>query len=72
MPRRASGSSLPDGSDYVSLPPVTVQRAKTPPSLDALDMQNRQRFDFGAIRLLGHDHYKRGFGHTPETPLQAG
>ncbi len=63
---------LSDGSDYISLPPVNVQRAKTPPPLDALEMQNRQRFDFGAISLLGHDRYKRGFGHAPETPIRPG
>jgi 4-amino-4-deoxy-L-arabinose transferase-like glycosyltransferase len=63
---------LPDGSDFVSLPPVTVARAKTPPPLAALDMMNRQRFDFGGISLLGHDHYQRGFRHAPETPISPG
>lgn len=63
---------LPDGSDYVSLPPINVQRAKTPPSLDALEMMDRQSFDFGAITLLGHDQYKRGFGHQPDAPLHPG
>lgn len=68
---------LPDGtspgeSDFVSLSPVNVQRAKTPPSLDALDMMDRQSFDFGAITLLGHDRYKRGFGHKPDEPLRPG
>jgi hypothetical protein len=63
---------LPDGSDFISLPPINVQRAKAPPPLDALEMQNRQRFDFGAVTLLGHDRYKRGFGHAPETPIKPG
>lgn len=63
---------LPDGSDFVSLPPVTVQRSQTPPPLEAFDMLYRQRFDFGAISLLGHDRYKRGFGHAPETPIGGG
>ena len=63
---------LPDGTDFVSLPPVTVARAKTPPPLAALDMMNRQRFDFGGVSLLGHDHYKRGFRHAPETQLRPG
>jgi hypothetical protein len=63
---------LPDGSDFVSLLPVTVARAKTPPPLAALDMMNRQRFDFGGISLLGHDQYKRGFRHAPETQLHPG
>ena len=63
---------LPDGTDFVSLPPVTVARAKNPPPLAALDMMNRQRFDFGGVSLLGHDHYKRGFRHTPATQLNPG
>ncbi len=63
---------LSDGSDFISLPPINVQRAKTPPPLDALEMQYRQSFDFGAISLIGHDRYKRGFGHAPETPIAPG
>jgi mannosyltransferase len=63
---------LPDGSDSISLPPINVQRAKSPPPLDALEVQYRQRFDFGAISLMGHNRYKRGFGHAPETPLTPG
>ncbi len=63
---------LPDGSDFVSLPPVTVARAKTPPPLAAFNMEFTQQFDFGGITLLGHDRYKRGFGHAPTTPLYPG
>ncbi len=63
---------LPDGSDYINLAPVTVNRAKTQPPLAAFDMQHPQRFDFGGISLLGHDRYKRGFRHAPETPLHPG
>lgn len=63
---------LPDGSDFVSLPPITVLRSQAPPPLEAFAMLYRQRFDFGAISLLGHDRYKRGFGHAPETPIQGG
>lgn len=63
---------LADGTDFVSLPPITVARSKTAPSQAALDMQYTQRFDFGAISLLGHDRYKRGFGHAPDTPLRPG
>ncbi len=64
--------TLEDGSDYISLAPVTVNRAKTPPPLAAFDMQYTQRFDFGGISLLGHDRYKRGFRHAPDTPLHPG
>jgi len=35
-------------------------------------MLYRQRFDFGAVSLLGHDRYRRGFGHAPETPVHGG
>jgi mannosyltransferase len=67
----ADGASGGEG-DYISLSPVNVQRAKVPPPLEALPMLNRQSFDFGAITLLGHDRYKRGFGHAPETPVKPG
>lgn len=63
---------LPDGSDFISLSPITVTRAKTAPPLAAFNMQYPQRFDFGGITLLGHDRYKRGFGHARETALVPG
>ena len=63
---------LPDGSDFISLPPINVQRAQRRPRWTAFDMQYRQSFDFGAISLIGHDRYKRGFGHAPETPITPG
>lgn len=64
--------TLPDGSDFISLPPIAVARAKTPPPLPAFNMKFTQQFDFGGITLLGHDRYKRGFGHAPATPLYPG
>lgn len=63
---------LPDGSDHINLPPITVNRVKTPPPLAAFNMQYPQRFEFGGITLLGHDRYKRGFGHARETALIPG
>lgn len=63
---------LPDGSDFISLPPITVARAKNAPPLAAFAIEHTQSFDFGGITLLGHDRYKRGFGHAPETPLAQG
>ncbi len=71
-PQTMERLKLPDGSDFVSLPPVTVARAKTSPPLDALNMQHSQPFDFGGISLLGYDRYKRGFGHAPATPINPG
>ena len=63
---------LPDGQDFIDLPPITVLRAQTSPLLAAFDMGYSQSFDFGGITLLGHDRYKRGFGHIPNTPLYPG
>jgi hypothetical protein len=63
---------LPDGSDHVDLPPITVMRTKTPPPLEALSISRAKRFDFGAISLLGYDLYKRGFGHEPDAPMYPG
>jgi len=71
-PQTMERLKLPDSSDFISLPPIKVLRAQTPPPLAALNMEHSQQFDFGGITLLGHDRYKRGFGHAPETPIYAG
>jgi len=71
-PQTGERLRLPDGKDNISLPPITVTRNNKPPTLAALDMQYTQTFDFGAITLLGHDSYKRGFRHAPDTPLHPG
>ncbi|MCX6030487.1 MAG: glycosyltransferase family 39 protein [Chloroflexi bacterium] len=63
---------LSDGKDFISLPPITVARAASSPPLAALNMLYNQQFDFGGITLLGHDRYKRGFGHVPDTALTPG
>ncbi len=62
----------PNGEDHLDLPRVTVRRAAKPPSLAALEMQHTQRFEFGAITLLGHDAYKRDYRYAPQTPLYPG
>ena len=62
---------LADGSDHFTIGSVTVERT-TPPPAAVLPMRTRRVFDFGAITLLGHDRYKRGFGHAPETALHPG
>jgi 4-amino-4-deoxy-L-arabinose transferase-like glycosyltransferase len=63
---------LPNGEDHIDLPPITVARSTTAPPLDALGMQNNQSFDFGGMKLLGYDRYKRGYRHAPETPIVPG
>lgn len=63
---------LPDGSDFVPLRPITVTRTRNVIPLAALNMQMSQPFTFGAITLLGHDRYKRGYAHALDTPLRPG
>lgn len=63
---------LADGRDHFALPSVRVMRSLVTPPLAALNMMTEQRFDFGAIALLGYDRYKRDYKHAPETPLYAG
>ena len=63
---------LPTGEDHIDLPPITVSRSSDPPPLAALDMQFSQNYDFGGVKLLGYDRYKRDYRHAPETPLYPG
>ena len=63
---------LSDGSDHLTIGSVAVQRPAVPPPAAVLPMRYRRSYDFGAITLLGHDHYKRDFGHAPDTPLHPG
>ena len=63
---------LADGSDHLTIGSITVQRPAVPPPAAVLPMRTRRSHDFGAITLLGHDHYKRDFGHAPDTPLHPG
>jgi hypothetical protein len=68
-----TGERLPAGAtDYVYLGSLRVERPATPPPLEALNMQHDDMFNFEEITLLGHDRYKRGFGHAPDTPLRPG
>ncbi len=64
--------TLPDGSDFISLSPLNVTRARTPPPLAALNMQYSQEFAFGGMTLLGYDRYKRGYAHARDTALFPG
>jgi hypothetical protein len=56
----------------VLLLPIRVLRPKTPPSLEALQMEHRLEVDFGPLRLLGYSLSKLGFEHDPQAPLYPG
>jgi mannosyltransferase len=67
-----TGARLPAANnDYVELGEVAVVRAPTAP-LDVLPIQHRVNQDFGGVRLVGYDAYRKGFAHAPATPLAPG
>lgn len=69
-----TGHRLPvsDGGDFVELGTLTVERAGTPPPVDALSFHRQADVSFGPLRLLGYDRYKLGHSYDPETPLHPG
>jgi 4-amino-4-deoxy-L-arabinose transferase-like glycosyltransferase len=73
-----SGTRLPisqagqSPSDSFALEPIRILRPKTPPPLDALDMQCRESLDYGDLKLLGYDLYKLGYAHQRDEPLHPG
>jgi hypothetical protein len=69
LPVSQAGQS-PD--DSLTLEPVRILRSKAPPPLDALDMQYRQRLDYGDLKLLGYNLYKLGYAHQKGAPLHPG
>lgn len=70
-----SGERLPtkegegEPSNRIFLSPILVLKPKTPPPLEALQMEHRLEIDFGPLRLLGYDLSKLGFEHDPQAPL---
>ncbi|MFQ5886394.1 MAG: hypothetical protein ACE5II_04070, partial [Anaerolineae bacterium] len=56
----------------VLLLPVRVLKPKTPPPLEALQMENGLEIDFGPLRLLGYNLSKLGFEHDSQAPLYPG
>jgi mannosyltransferase len=72
--RADTGARLPleEGGDSIVLGHVRITKPAEPPPLAALTMQRPRPADFGPVRLLGYDRYKRGFAHAPQTPLRAG
>ena len=59
--------------DHVEFPlAVTVLRPRHAPPVEVLPIQHRVDEQWGPIRLLGYNHYKRGYRHAPDTPLHPG
>lgn len=70
----ATGQRLPvsEGSDFMELGTLTVERPATPPPVEALRFHHQADIDLGPLRLLGYDRYKLGHSYDPETSLQPG
>jgi hypothetical protein len=73
-----SGTRLPvsqasqSPGDSLALDSIHILRPKAPPPLDALDMQYRAGLDYGDLKLLGYNLYKRGYAHQKGEPLHPG
>ncbi len=73
-----SGERLPtkegeeDLDNRILLLPVRVLKPKTPPPLEALQMEHRLEIDLGPLRFLGYNLSKLGFEHDPQAPLYPG
>ncbi len=78
MYHASTGQRLPvvqgdNHRDFVAIPiRVTVRRPAVPPPVDILPIRYTNDERWGPLRLLGHDRYKRGFRHAPDTPLHPG
>jgi len=64
------GEEEPD--NRILLSSIRVLKPKTPPALEALQLEHRLEIDFGPLRLLGYNLSKLGFEHGPQAPLYPG
>jgi len=58
--------------DYLLLGDVTIVPPAKAPPLAILSIRYPAEDVRGPFRFLGHDRYKQGFAHAPDTPLQPG
>ncbi|NOX62170.1 MAG: hypothetical protein GXP42_09535 [Chloroflexi bacterium] len=73
----ASGQRLPVRTaeridDHLPLGQITIIPPATAPPLAILPIRHRTEQTMGPFRFLGHNRYKQGFAHAPETPLNPG
>ena len=73
----ATGQRLPvvgPGSeeDYLLLGSITIEPPAEAPPLSILPITYRAHEERGPFVFLGHNRYKQGFSHAPETPLAPG
>ncbi|MDW8268984.1 MAG: glycosyltransferase family 39 protein, partial [Anaerolineae bacterium] len=59
-------------ADHLELGAVTVVAPRTAPPAAVLPVRYRQEARRGPLTFIGHNRFKHGFGHAPDTPLQPG
>ena len=72
-----TGQRLPvsgpgDQDDYLLLGSVSIRPPDQAPPLSILPIAHRAQAARGPFTFLGHNRYKQGFSHAPDTPLQPG
>lgn len=68
-----TGARLPvAGTDHLELGEVTLVAPPAAPPPAVLPVRYRQEARRGPLTFLGHNRFKHGFGHAPDTPLQPG
>jgi hypothetical protein len=61
-----------NGLDALDLGTVEVERSSMSPAAASSGMRYRPNLTFPETTLVGHDRYKKGFAHAPDTPLSPG
>ena len=67
--------ATPDGDadgDAVDLTSITVQAPDVAPPVGALGIDSAHTTQWQGLALLGHNLYRLGFDHAPDTPIHAG
>ena len=68
-----TGARLPTlAGDALALGNITVTRPTKPLPIDVVPIRRRSNAQFGPLRLVGYDAYKKGYSYAPETPLAPG
>ena len=73
----ATGNRLPifapaGASDHLEVGTIRIDPPAAAPPLAVLPISHRAAVPVGPFTFLGHDRFKQGFDHAPETPLAAG
>jgi hypothetical protein len=58
--------------EWLELGLITVERLPHPPPPEILPAHYRLERLLGSVRLVGYDRYRKGYAHTPETPVPVG